>query len=89
MPGQMFQSFSFLKKYLLYFIFYLFIFLADSYKILVPQGGIKPVPPHWERGVLTTGPPGKSQTFTFLKGKSKYKITSSSHFDSELRNSLF
>ena len=27
---------------------------------LVPQPGIEPVPLHWEHGVLTTGPPGKS-----------------------------
>ena len=26
----------------------------------LPQPGIKPVPLHWEQGVLTTGPPGKS-----------------------------
>ena len=28
---------------------------------LVPWPGIKPGPLHWERRVLTTGPPGKSQ----------------------------
>jgi len=29
--------------------------------ILVPRPESKPVPPHWEHGVLTTEPPGKSQ----------------------------
>ena len=70
MLGQMCQSFSLKKKkkkkfILLYFLF--IYFLADPYKILVPQGGTKPMPPHWGRGVLTTGPSGKSETFTFLK----------------------
>ena len=31
--------------------------------ILAPQPGIKPTPPALEGKVLTTGPPGKSQTF--------------------------
>jgi len=29
-------------------------------RILVPQLGIKPVPQHWNHGVLTAGAPGKS-----------------------------
>ena len=33
--------------------------------ILVPRPGIEPVPPAVERGVLTTGPPGKSPKIAF------------------------
>ena len=29
--------------------------------ILVPQPGIEPRPPQWKLGILTSGPPGKSQ----------------------------
>ena len=67
MLEQMFQSFSFKKKKKIISLYFLFIyFLADPYKILVPQGGTKPMPPHWECAVLTTGPSGKSKTFTFF-----------------------
>ena len=41
--------------------FYLF-FLAMPHGILFPIPGIEPVPLHWERGVLTPGPPGKSHS---------------------------
>ena len=34
---------------------------------LVPRPGIEPGPLHWERGVLTTVPPGKSLLLLFLK----------------------
>ena len=42
--------------------------------ILVPQPGIEPVPPaslHWESGVLTTGHPGMSLSFTHLMAMCK------------------
>ena len=48
---------------------YLFFFLAIPCRILVPQPGIKPVPPEMEawslkgHGVLTTGPPEKSLNY--------------------------
>ena len=46
--------------------------------ILAPRPGIKPTPLHWKRGVLTTGPPGKSLDPLFnvsfeLKKKTKKK----------------
>ena len=36
--------------------------------ILVPQPGIEPMSPALEGGVLTTGPPGKSQYLGFEHG---------------------
>ena len=47
------------------FNIYLLIYLAApglscGMWALVPQPGIEPRPLHWEHGVLTTGPPGKS-----------------------------
>ena len=33
----------------------------------LPRPGIEPVPLQWKHGVLTTGPPGKSNTALFLK----------------------
>ena len=35
----------------------------------VHQPGIEPVPLYWKRGVLTTGPLGKSQICAFLRKK--------------------
>ena len=29
--------------------------------------GFRPAPLHWQHGILTTGPPGKSQEMTFLR----------------------
>ena len=63
-----------LKKILKYFIYiylfiifkniYLFIWLCwvlvVAYGIQFPDQGSNPGPQHWERGLLTTGPPGKS-----------------------------
>ena len=37
-----------------------------AWGILVPWPGIEPVPLPWKRGVLTTGPPGKSWIVPFL-----------------------
>ena len=31
-------------------------------RVLVPDQGSKPVPLHWEHGVLAPGPPGKSDS---------------------------
>ena len=55
-------------------IFLIFIYLAvPSFSCdmwdLVSQPGIKPIPLHWKRGVLATGPPGKSLLVRFLKIK--------------------
>ena len=45
------------------FIFYLFIFghAVRHAGSLFPDQGLNLCPPQWNRGVLTTGPPGKSQ----------------------------
>ena len=42
------------------FCLFLFVFGCVPCRILVLHLGIKPVPQHWNQGVLTTGPPGKS-----------------------------
>ena len=39
--------------------------LAVAWGISAPWPGVEPGPLHWERGVLATGPPGKSHEFTF------------------------
>ena len=45
--------------------FFFFWLCHTACGILVPQPGIKPPPLNWKHGVLTTGPPGKSQVFNF------------------------
>ena len=35
--------------------------------ILLPWPGLNPGPQQWEHGVLTTGPPGNSQHYLYLK----------------------
>ena len=45
-----------------FFFVCLFVFGHDACGILTPQPGIKPTPPALEGKVLTTGPPGKSQS---------------------------
>ena len=43
------------------FLFFFFFWLHHSRcRILVPDQGSNPRPLQWKRGVLTTGPPGKS-----------------------------
>ena len=42
-------------------------FGPEACGILAPWPGIKPAPPALEGEVLTTGPPGKSLVFCFLK----------------------
>ena len=37
--------------------------LQQAYGIQLPDQGSNPGPPHWEHGVLATGPPGKSLCF--------------------------
>ena len=49
----------------------------------VHQPGIEPVPLYWKRGVLTTGPPGKSQICALLRKK----LTS--FYDSDGKESAF
>ena len=45
----------------LWFCFVWFVFLNHMVcEISAPQPQIKPIPPAWEKEVLTTGPPGKS-----------------------------
>ena len=58
-------------RFFKWFFFFFFNFLLfwpgrAARRILVPQLGIKPVPLHWKRGVLATGPPGKFPASTFL-----------------------
>jgi len=45
------------------------IFGCNACEILARQPGIEPLPPALKEGVLTTGPPGKSQQHFILKGK--------------------
>ena len=61
-----------LKSIYLFILKYLFIYLAVARELLVaacgielPDQGSNPGPLHWERGVLATGPPGKSQVNMF------------------------
>ena len=42
--------------------------------IQFPHQGSNPGPLHWERRVLPTGPPGKSQYFSFKKGREKENL---------------
>ena len=52
---------SFLKNNF-FFSFWFFIFWPHlTWGILVPRPGIAPCLLQWKQGVLTTGPPGKSQ----------------------------
>ena len=37
--------------------------LVAACGVQLPDQGSKPGPLHWQHGVLTTGPPGKSQPF--------------------------
>ena len=65
----MLQLFSQFFIYLLKKI--LFIYLAApglscGMWDLVPWPGIEPKPPDWERGILTTGPPGKSLVYLLI-----------------------
>ena len=57
--------------------------------ILGPQPGIEPVPLHWQLGVLTPGPPGKSLDYSifnlrnslkFLNSKTKTKLLLEWHY---------
>ena len=43
------------------------VFGRKACRILVPRPGIEPTPPALESKVLTTGLPGKSPTFEFLR----------------------
>ena len=45
------------------FLFFVFFFacVVQHAGSLFPNRGLSPCPLHWERGVLTTGPPGKSR----------------------------
>ena len=45
--------------------------LAAARGISFPDQGLNPGPLHWEREVLATGPPGKSEISLFLNGGSK------------------
>ena len=47
---------------LLLFVFWPHIQHAGSY---FPNPRLNPCPPHWEHGILTTGPPGKSLCLLF------------------------
>ena len=49
-------------------VFYFFLSHWKVCGILVSQPGIKPRHPAWKRGVLTTGPPGKSHVPCFVFG---------------------
>ena len=57
------QSFFF---FLLMFIYLAVLGLSSGMQDLVPDQGSNPGPLHWECGVLTTGPPGKSLHQSFL-----------------------
>ena len=63
---------TFIKNILKFFIqFYLFLFIlffwlrCTACGILFPDQGSNPCPLHWELGVLTTGPSGKSLLYNF------------------------
>ena len=43
-----------------------FFFLVVACEIWFPDQGSNPGPLHWERGVLATGPPGKSPKDFYL-----------------------
>ena len=49
-------------------------FGPEACGILAPHPGIKPAPPALEGKVLPTGPPGKSQYFSFKKGREKENL---------------
>ena len=49
-------------------LYLLFCLCHTSRGILVIQAGIETRPLHWRRGVLTSGPPGKSLVSSFLRG---------------------
>ena len=54
------------------FCFFSFLFFWPrrvACRILVPRLGIKPMPLHWKRGVLTTGLPGNSHKNIFKQYK--------------------
>ena len=51
------DSFYFKEVRFIYLFIYLFIFRLTD---LVAPSGVRPLPPHWKHGILTTGPPGKS-----------------------------
>ena len=62
-PFFFFKSLLNLLQY--FFCFMLRFFGPKACGILAPWPGIEPVPPSLEGGVLTTGPPGKSQISLF------------------------
>ena len=49
-------------------LYFLFCLCHTSCGILVIQAGIETRPLRWRRGVLTSGPPGKSLVSSFLRG---------------------
>ena len=79
-PSRMRVSFLLIIGFLKYIFIWLLRVLAAACEIfivacgifscstwgLAPDQGSNPGPLHWERGVLTTGPPGKSQNGGFL-----------------------
>ena len=59
---------KFLLNLLQYCFCFMFCFIGpEACGILAPRPGIEPTPPALEGEVLTTGPPGKSLRWTFLK----------------------
>ena len=50
---------------LLSLILSLFFFGCVAYGVFVPRPGMEPTPLQWKLGFLTTGPPGKSRSFSF------------------------
>lgn len=49
--------------YIHFFLFFFFGLAPWHVGMLFPNQGLNPHKLHWKRGVLTTGPPGKSHTF--------------------------
>ena len=49
-----------------------------------PDEGSNPCPLHWERGVLTTGPPGKSHSIIYYTGQPSISMGSASKDSVEL-----
>ena len=50
-----------MKEAKLLLVGFFFCFFGHAVRgILVPRSGVEPAPLHWERKVLTIGPPGKS-----------------------------
>ena len=54
--------------------------LSYGMQDLVPWPWIEHGPPGWARGVLVTGPPGKSQAFHYLCSNLQWSVSSTSHF---------